>query len=556
MVQGEHETVDVVVVGAGFAGLYALYRLRQLGLSARGFEAGSDVGGVWYWNRYPGARCDVESMQYSYSFSEELQQEWRWTERFAPQAEILAYLQHVAARFDLRRDISFETRIEAVRFDEATDRWTVTTDRRGRVVAQFCLMCTGSISAARVPEIPGIGEFAGESHHTGDWPHEGVDVAGKRVGVIGTGSSGIQAIPVLAREAAELVVFQRTPNFIIPARNQPLDETTERRWKDDYAALRRKAREIGTFYEFSDRGAMEVSEQEREREYRRRWNEGGVNFVHAYKDIYLDKTSNDTAAAFVRARIREMVSDPERAALLSPTDHPLGSKRICVGSDYYETFNRESVTLVDLRAEPIEAITPAGVRTSRREYGLDILVFATGYDALTGALLRIEVTGRGGERLQEKWAGGPQNYLGLMTSGFPNLFIVTGPGSPSVLVNMVIGIEQHVDWIIECIASLRGQGMATIEPARSAEERWVRHVNDEANLTLFPRANSWYMGANVPGKPRVFMPYVGGIGRYRKKCDEVAEAGYAGFVLRGGTGVRAVAELGSTFGEAGGAVRS
>lgn len=556
MVQGEHETVDVVVVGAGFAGLYALYRLRQLGLSARGFEAGSDVGGVWYWNRYPGARCDVESMQYSYSFSEELQQEWRWTERFAPQAEILAYLQHVAARFDLKRDISFDTRIEAARFDEATDRWTVTTDRGDRVVAQFCLMCTGSISAARVPDIPGIGDFGGQSHHTGDWPHEGVDVAGKRVGVIGTGSSGIQAIPVLARMAAELVVFQRTPNFIIPARNQPLDETTERRWKDDYAAFRRKAREIGTFYEFSDRGAMEVSEQEREREYRRRWNEGGVNFVHAYKDIYLDKAANDTAATFVRARIRELVRDPERAALLSPTDHPLGSKRICVGSDYYETFNRGSVTLVDLRSEPIEAITPAGVRTSRREYGLDILVFATGYDALTGALLRIEVTGRGGARLQEKWAGGPQNYLGLMTSGFPNLFIVTGPGSPSVLVNMVVGIEQHVDWIVECIGSMRGQGMATIEPARSAEERWVRHVNDEANLTLFPRANSWYMGANVPGKPRVFMPYVGGIGRYRRKCDEVAAAGYAGFVLRGGTGVRAVAELGSTFGETGAAVRS
>lgn len=547
-VQSGHEAVDVVVVGAGFAGLYALYKLRQLGLRARVFEAGGDVGGVWYWNRYPGARCDVESMQYSYSFSEELQQEWRWTERFAQQPEILAYLSHVADRFELRRDIQFETRIKSARFDDAASRWAVTTDRGERVTARFCLMCTGSISAARVPDLPEAGDFVGDSYHTGDWPHEGVDVAGKRVGVIGTGSSGIQAIPVIAREAAQVVVFQRTPNFVIPARNQPLDEESERRWKDNYPAFRQKAREIGTFYEFSDRGAMEVSEEERRREYERRWNEGGVNFVHAYKDIYLDKTSNDTAAEFVRARIRDLVQDPSRAEMLSPTDHPLGSKRICVGSDYYETFNRENVTLVNLRDEPIEAITAAGLRTSRTEYALDILVFATGYDALTGALLRIEVAGRDGLHLQDKWAEGPRNYLGLMTVGFPNFFIVTGPGSPSVLVNMVVGIEQHVDWIIDCIAAMREQEMETIEPSASAEDKWVRHVNDEANLTLFPRANSWYLGANVPGKPRIFMPYVGGIGRYRKKCDEVAVHGYSGFVLHGATAAKSVPELGTTFG--------
>ncbi len=523
--------VDAVIIGAGFAGLYALHRMRQLGLTAVVFEAGRDVGGVWYWNRYPGARCDVESMQYSYSFSRALEQEWEWSERFAPQPEILAYINHVAERFDLRRDIRFETRVVSAHFDAGSTLWHVRTDRGDAVHAQFCIMATGSLSAARVPELPGLETFAGRKYHTGDWPHEGVDFRDHRVGVIGTGSSAIQAIPVIAEAAAHVVVFQRTPNFVVPARNQRLDQPAIRFWKDDYPAHRARAREIGTFYEFSDKSALDVDAAEREREYGRRWQEGGVNFVHSFKDIYLDQRSNDTAAEFVRARIRDLVHDPAVAEALSPRDHPLGSKRICVGSDYYETFNRENVTLVSIREEPIETITPTGVRTAKAEYPVDTLVLATGYDALTGALLRIDIKGSSGQTLQHKWAQGPRNYLGLMTAGFPNMFIVTGPGSPSVLVNMVIGIEQHVDWIADCIDHLRRHGKAGIEATPEAEDHWVRHVNDEADLTLFPKAASWYLGANIPGKPRVFMPYVGGIGRYRKKCDEVAARGYEGFAI-------------------------
>ncbi len=523
--------VDAVIIGAGFAGLYALHRMRLLGLTAIVFEAGRDVGGVWYWNRYPGARCDVESMQYSYSFSRELEQDWEWSERFAPQSEILAYINHVAERFDLRRDIRFETRVASAHFDDGPNLWHVRTDRGDEVDAQFCIMATGSLSAARVPDLPGLETFAGRKYHTGDWPHEGVDFRGRRVAVIGTGSSGIQAIPVIAEAAAHLVVFQRTPNFVIPARNQRLDEQAVRFWKDDYPTHRARAREIGTFYEFSDKGALDVDDAERRSVYERRWQEGGVNFVHSFKDIYLDQRSNDTAAEFVRARIRDMVRDPATAEALSPRDHPLGSKRICVGSGYYETFNRENVTLVSIRDERIEAIIPTGVRTAKAEYPVDTLVLATGYDALTGALLRIDIKGRGGQALRDKWAEGPRNYLGLMTAGFPNMFIVTGPGSPSVLVNMVIGIEQHVDWIADCIDQIRRSGKAGIEATPEAEDHWVHHVNDEANLTLFPKGASWYLGANVPGKPRVFMPYVGGIGRYRKKCDEVAASGYEGFAM-------------------------
>ena len=520
-----------VIVGAGFAGLYALFKLRQMGIGAQVFEAASDVGGVWFWNRYPGARCDVESMQYSYSVSEELQQEWHWSERFAPQSEILEYLQHVADRFDLRRDISFETSVQSAVFDEDTGLWEVRTDKGDHIVTPFCIMASGSLSVTKLPDLKGIDAFQGRIVHTGDWPPQEVDFTGLRVGVIGTGSSGVQAIPIIAGSAKQLVVFQRTPNFVIPARNEPLAAETERYWKDNYPEFRERARQIGTFFEFSDKAAHQVSAEEREKEYRRRWEGGGINFVYAFKDIYLDQAANDTAADFVHARIRDAVEDPVVAARLSPKGYPLGAKRICIGTDYYETFNRENVTLVDLRETPITEVTTDSVATADATYPIDLLICATGYDALTGALLRIDIRGRNGMSLQDKWSAGPRNYLGLMTAGFPNMFVVTGPGSPSVLINMVVGIEQHVDWITGCIAYLRKRGATTIEPAPSAEDAWVQHVNDEADRTLFPKADSWYVGANIPGKPRVFLPYVGSIGRYRKKCDEVAADGYKGFMI-------------------------
>ena len=525
-------SVDAVVVGAGFAGLYMLHRLRQMGLSARVFEKGDDVGGVWYWNRYPGARCDVESMQYSYSFSEELQQEWRWGERFAPQPEILAYAQHVAERFDLRRDIQFKTGVVAAHFDESTARWEVRTDSGERITARYCMMATGCLSAARMPQIAGLAEFSGNSYHTGHWPHEGVDFTGQRVGVIGTGSSGIQCIPMIAQQAKHLCVFQRTPNFSIPARNLPMDDGYERGWKQNYPELRRQAREestSGTVYQKSTRRGHETSPQERQREYQQRWERGGVNFMHSFNDLMIDQRSNDSAADFVRGQIRAIVRDPAVAALLSPTDHPIGSKRICIDSSYYDTYNRDNVTLVDVRKAPIERMTATGLQTRDAHYALDSMVFATGYDAMTGALLRIDITGRGGQTLSQAWESGPKTYLGLMTAGFPNLFTITGPGSPSVLASMIFAVEQHVDWIVDCLQSIRSRGMDTIEAEPQAQDQWVAHVNEVADRTLFPLANSWYMGANIPGKPRVFMPYVGGVVPYRQKCDAVAANGYEGF---------------------------
>ncbi len=525
--------VDAVVVGAGLAGVYALYRLRGLGLSVQVFEAGSGVGGTWYWNRYPGARCDVESLDYSYSFSDELQQEWSWTERYASQPEILRYVNHVVDRFDLRGDIQLDTRVTSARFDEATARWSVETERGDRLAARFCIMATGCLSAAQVPSIPGVETFGGSWYHTGRWPHEGVDFTGQRVGVIGTGSSAIQSIPIIAAQAAHLYVFQRTPNFSVPARNAPLDPAYERTVKSRYAEFRRQAREsrVGFVVERSDDSALAVPADVREREYEKRWQRGGLGFSATYVDLLTDQAANETAAEFFRAKIRSIVRDPAVAETLVPRDYPIGTKRLCVDTEYYATFNRDNVTLIDIRTDPIEAITPGGLRTRARTFELDSLVFATGFDAMTGALLSVDIRGRGGETLRRKWEAGPRTYLGLAVAGFPNLFLVTGPGSPSVLSNMIVSIEQHVDWIADCIASLDRGGRATIEPTVDAEDAWVAHVNDLGDMTLYPRANSWYMGANVPGKPRVFMPYVGGVGTYRKTCDEIAARGYEGFVL-------------------------
>ena len=525
--------VDAVIVGAGFAGMYMLHRLRQLGLRARVFEAGGDVGGTWYWNRYPGARCDIESMQYSYSFDEALQQEWRWTERFAAQPEILSYAGHVADRFDLRRDIQFETRVTRAAFDEATDSWLIETDRNDRVRASFCIMATGCLSSGRVPAIPGLDSFKGPAYHTGRWPHETVDLTGRRVAVIGTGSSGIQSVPVIAEQASRLFVFQRTPNYSVPSRNGPMTPDYEQEWKSDYANRRAIARleKGGTIYDVNAKSAMEATPEEREREYADRWEQGGIRFMSAYNDLALNAASNETAAEFVRNRIRAVVKDPNTAELLAPKTYPIGTKRICVDTEYFETFNRDNVTLIDLHATPIEAIIPDGVRTSAAEYKVDCIVFATGFDAMTGALTKIAITGRGGLPLADKWAAGPRTYLGLMTAEFPNLFTITGPGSPSVLSNMIVSIEQHVDWIADCVAHLRANGIAAIEADPAAEQAWVAHVNEVAYQTLYPQANSWYMGANIEGKPRVFMPYIGGVGAYRQKCDEVAANGYEGFRL-------------------------
>ncbi len=525
--------LDAVIVGAGFAGLYMLHRVRGLGLSARVYEAGDGVGGTWYWNRYPGARCDVESMDYSYSFSDELEQEWSWTERYASQPELLTYANHVADRFGLRRDIQLATRVTAAVFDEATSRWAVRTDRGDHVSARFCIMATGCLSAAQVPDFKGLASFEGTWYHTGHWPHEGVDFTGQRVGIIGTGSSAIQSIPIIAGQASHLFVFQRTPNYSVPAHNAPLDPEYERQWKSTYAERRRLAREsrIGFVVERHEQSALAVPPDEREREYEHRWHRGGLGFSATFPDLLTDEDANQTAADFFHAKIRAIVRDPAVAEALVPRDYPLGTKRLCVDTNYYDTFNRDNVTLVDIRKSPIDAITPQGVQTRDAVYAVDSLVFATGFDAMTGALMKIDIRGRAGMTLQQKWAAGPRTYLGLAIAGFPNLFIITGPGSPSVLSNMIVSIEQHVDWIADCLVHLREHGLAGIEATVDAEDAWVAHVNEVGHMTLYPRANSWYMGANVPGKPRIFMPYIGGVGVYRQRCDDVAAKGYEGFTL-------------------------
>jgi cyclohexanone monooxygenase len=525
---------DVVVVGAGFAGMYMLHRLRGLGFSARVYEQGGGVGGTWYWNRYPGARCDVESMQYSYSFSEELQQEWDWSERYAPQPEILNYANHVADRFDLRRDIQFDTRVERAAFDARAKCWSVTTSDGKTVEAQFIVLATGCLSNARKPDIKGLESFKGPVYHTGSWPHEDVDFTGLRVGLIGTGSSGIQSTPVIAEQARHLTVFQRTANFSIPARNAALTDEERNNVRKTYPEIRRFAREIarnGIFAEQPDRGALDDSDETRNGKYSARWERGGLTFMYVYNNLGLERSANDTAANFVRGKIAEIVKDPETAKLLQPNSHPIGTKRICIDTDYFATFNRPNVSLVDIKTNPIEEITASAVRVAGKDHEVDALVMATGFDAMTGSVAKIDISGPGGRTLNEKWAEGPKTYLGLMSAGFPNLFIITGPGSPSVLSNMIVSIEQHVDWIADCLVHMRRQGVATMEASGEAEDKWVAHVNEVAHGTLYPQANSWYMGANIPGKPRIFMPYIGGVGVYRRICNEVAAKGYEGFVM-------------------------
>jgi cation diffusion facilitator CzcD-associated flavoprotein CzcO len=529
------QDVDVVVVGAGFAGIYALYKLREAGLSSAVLEAGGGVGGTWYWNRYPGARCDIQSLEYSYQFSEELQQEWSWSERYSPQPEILAYANHVTDRFGLRDGIQFNTRVVSAVFDETSERWTVETDGGDTYSAQFCIMATGNLSAANVPNIEGLDSFKGDTYFTAQWPHEGVDFTGKRVGVVGTGSSGIQSIPLIAQEAEHLTVFQRTPNYSVPAGNRPLDAEEERRVKAEYAAFRARQREM-PFGAFADIGvsgglAREASAEERRARFEYRWEDGGLPFLASYGDLMFDNDSNELAAAFVREKMRAKLDDPAVAEMLIP-DTAVGCKRLCADTDYLETFNRPNVSLRDVRKNPIERITPQGIVTGSEEVGLDAIVFATGFDAMTGALSRIDIRGRGGLPLTEKWAEGPKTYLGIGTVGFPNFFTVTGPGSPSVLSNMIPSIEQHVNWMTACIEHLRSEGLTTIEPKQEAEDAWVEQVNDVANLTLYPGCNSWYVGANVPGKPRVFMPYIG-FPTYVAKCEEVVANGYEGFALGG-----------------------
>ena len=531
----EPEKFDAIIVGAGVGGLYAIHRLRKLGLKVRAFEAGGGVGGTWYWNRYPGCRCDVESLEYSYSFSDELQREWHWPERYGTQPEILRYVNHVADRFDLRRDIEFNTRVKEAVFDSKMNAWTVKTDKGKIASARFCIMATGNLSTPRRPKYRGLERFKGKWYHTGLWPHEGVDFTGLRVGVIGTGSSGVQSIPIIAKQAKHLYVFQRTANFSLPARNAPMDPDKETAHKAEYPERRRAAFDTPfgiSGYPPPVKSALDTSEDERLQAYEAKWMEGGsISFLYSFTDLLISKEANETASEFVRRKIRATVRDPRTAELLCPNDHPIGTKRLVLDTDYYETYNRDNVTLVDIRSKAIREITPTGLSTADADYELDAIVFATGFDAMTGAMKEIDIHTDAGMSIRQKWEHGPRTYLGIMIAGFPNLFMITGPQSPGVKSQMILSCEQHVDWIADCLQYLRARGFSRIEAEQDAEDAWVQHNNEVANRTLYPLAKSWYVGANIPGKPRVFMPYVGGVTAYKKRCDEVAANGYQGFCL-------------------------
>ena len=526
------QKLDAIIIGAGFGGLYMLHKLREQGLSALILEAGNGVGGTWYWNRYPGARCDIPSLEYCYSFSPELQAEWQWTERYAAQPEILKYLEHVADRFDLHRDIRLGTRVTSAHWDEAAKRWGIATETGDHFSVPYCIMATGNLSVAKMPDIAGIEDFKGALHHTADWPRDGVDFAGKRVGVIGTGSSGIQAVPVIAEDAAQVVVYQRTPSFAVPASNRPLTEADIVAIRADYDRLREEARSsfLGFFGGPMPGAAIEQSAEDRERRFEEAWRARTTGLLQAYEDLLVNEDSNATAADFARRKIKELVKDPETARRMTPTGYPLGARRLCSEIGYFEAMNRDNVTLVDVRETPIDRIDADGVIVGGVKQPLDMLVLATGFHAMTGALTQIDIQGAGGQCLKDQWADGPRSYLGLMVSGFPNMFMVTGPGSPSVLSNMVLSIEQHVDWIADCIGALKAKGAARIDPTGDAETAWMDHVDAVAQTTLFPKANTWYQGRTRDGR-NVFMPYVGGVGPYRDTCNQIAADGYQGFAI-------------------------
>ncbi len=527
---------DALIIGAGFSGLYQLHCLRdQLDMKTLVVEQGEGIGGTWYWNRYPGARCDSESHAYCYSFSEELMQGWEYSERYPGPEEVCRYLDYVADNLDLRRDIRFNTKVVAADYDEANNLWLVRAATGETYSAQFLVTAVGCLSSTNVPKITGLDQFKGEWYHTGQWPHEGVDFRDKRVGQIGTGSTGIQATPVIAETAGELTVFQRTANFSVPAHNQPLTAEFQNWVKQNLADIQRtvRASHNGHPWELSPRNVFDVDEDERQQLYEQAWKIGGLRFRATFQDLVASKAANDTAAEFIKNKIRETVKDPRKAKILTDIDHPYAAKRPPIDSFYFEAFNKDHVDVVDLRATPIEKITEKGIATTEREYPLDIIVFATGFDAMTGSLLRLNITGKGGRSLDDVWSAGPRNYLGLQVAGFPNLFTITGPGSPSVLCNMPVAIEQHVEWIRDCIAHMTDTGSDTIEATESSMDYWVNHVNEAADATLLPQAtHSWYLGANIPGKPRVFMPYAGGMVKYRGICDDVAADNYRGFELR------------------------